>query len=84
MIFDQGHDLFQVFRTTDLFFYIAEGKEFVAYQFTQLFGELLLSFRKNPLNGDPQNFFRFPGVKKHFDSDPVGHPANKSGNQGYQ
>jgi hypothetical protein len=44
----------------------------------------LLPFRENALKGDAQDLFGFAGMKKHFDSNPIGHPANKGGDQGYQ
>ena len=84
MVFDHGHDFFQIFRATDLFFYIAEGEKFITHQFAQFFRKLLLSFRENALEGNTQESLGFSWVKKHFDGDPVGHPANKGRNQWYQ
>jgi len=81
MIFDHGHNFPEIFRTADFFFNIAEGEKFVADQFAQFFRKLLLSFWKNTLDGDPEDSFGLPRMEKHFNSDPVGHPANKGRDQ---
>lgn len=81
MIPDHRHDLFQVFRVTDLLFNVSKGEELVADDLAEFFGELLLPFGENPMKSDAKYSFRFTGVKKHFNGHPVGHPANEGGNK---
>ena len=54
------------------------------HQFAQFFGKLLLAFGEDALDGDTQKTPGIAGMKQHFDGDPIGEPADESGDEGNQ
>lgn len=71
------HHFLQIFRAADLLLDVTEGKKFGADKFAQLFGKLLLSFRKNAMKCNSEDLFWLTGVKEHFYRNPVSEPPDK-------
>ena len=66
MGFGQGKDPLDILRVGDCLFDVVEGQQLLSDDLAEAFGDLLLSFGEDAVEGETQDLFGQAGVEEHF------------------
>jgi hypothetical protein len=63
-------------------FDLPEGQQFLAYDAAEAFGDLLLAFGEDAMQGESQDLFRVSWMEEQFEGHPDSEPVDKGGDKG--
>ena len=82
MFFRQRQDPLNILRSGDHFFDVIKGEKFLADDAAEAFGDLLLAFWEDAVEGEAKNLFGVAGMEQEFERHPDREPVNKGRNEG--